>query len=84
MRRAGVLTMTRDYEGAAAEAAAAAGVNPVYAAPHLVLGALADRQGKRPEAITHYARFLALAAQGDRNRPAIENRIAALRAASGG
>jgi hypothetical protein len=49
-----------------------------------VLGALAERGGKPQDAVGHYERYLELAPRADRNRPPIQNRVAALKAAAGG
>ena len=46
MRLAGILLLTGDVPAAETQAAAAVAANPYYAAPHLVLGALADRSVK--------------------------------------
>ena len=82
MKIAGILLLAGDVPGAEEQAAAAVAANPYYAAPHLVLGALADRDGRATEAIGHYERFLEMAAQTDRNRGTAQNRLAALRAAA--
>jgi tetratricopeptide (TPR) repeat protein len=83
MKLVGILVLTGDVEGARTNAAAAAETNPYYAVPHLVMGALAERGGKRDEAVEHYERFLELAPRADRNRPSIQNRVAALETAAG-
>jgi tetratricopeptide (TPR) repeat protein len=84
MKIAGLLVATGDPAGAETEISAAIAANPDYAAPHLVMGALAERGGRRDEAVTHYERYLELAARTDRNRVAVQNRLAALKAATGG
>ena len=61
MKLAGMLLLTGEVAGAEEQASAAVAANPYYAAPHLVLGALADREGKMADAVTHYERFLELA-----------------------
>jgi tetratricopeptide (TPR) repeat protein len=84
MKVAGLLVATGDPAGAETEIRAAIAANADYAAPHLVLGALAERGGRATEAVTHYERYLALAARSERNRAAVQNRVAALKAAAGG
>jgi tetratricopeptide (TPR) repeat protein len=84
MKLAGLLVASGDPAGAETEIRAAIAANGDYAAPHLVIGALAERGGRPAEAVTHYERYLALAPRADRNRAAIQNRVAALKAAAGG
>ena len=83
MKVAGLLVATGDPEGAETEIEAAMAANVDYAAPHLVMGALAERAGEPVDAMTHYERFLELAPRAHRNRPTIQNRVAALKAAAG-
>lgn len=84
MKLAGILLLTGDVPAAEEQARAAVQANPYYAAPHLVLGALADRAGKARDAIGHYERFLEMASQTDRNRGTAQNRLAALQIAIAG
>ena len=84
MKLAGMLLLTGEVAGAEEQASAAVAANPYYAAPHLVLGALADREGKMADAVTHYERFLELAPRTERNRPTVQNRVAALKVTAGG
>jgi tetratricopeptide (TPR) repeat protein len=83
MKIAGLLVATGDLTGAETEITAAIAANSDYATPHLVMGALAERVGKPAEAMTHYERFLELAPRSHRNRPTIQNRVAALKTAAG-
>jgi len=82
MKLAGLMVATGDPTGAEGETRAAIAANPAYAAPHLVMGALAERGGRVEEAITHYRRYLELSPRSGRNRAPIESRVAALEAAN--
>jgi tetratricopeptide (TPR) repeat protein len=83
MKLGGLLLVTGDPNGAAEQVEAAIAANFDYAAPRLVMGALAERGGRREDAIGHYERYLELAPRADRNRAPIQNRVAALKAAAG-
>jgi predicted Zn-dependent protease len=67
---------------AEAEMAHAAESEPYYAAPHLVLGAIALQSGRAPEAVAHLNAFLARAAHDDPQRPTAEQALANARAAA--
>lgn len=80
MKLAGILALGGDASGARAEAEEAVKSNPHFAAPHVVMGALAERTGDAEQAVTHYEQFLNLAPRYDRTRASVQNRLAALQA----
>lgn len=53
-------------------------LNPAYAAPHVVLAAMYDRQAKPELALESYKAYLARARRGDPRRTEAENKVKAL------
>jgi tetratricopeptide (TPR) repeat protein len=53
------------YTGAREELLRVIALEPYYAAPHYLLGRIAERSGKEAEAYPHYERFVALASGKD-------------------
>jgi predicted negative regulator of RcsB-dependent stress response len=77
--RYGALLVQVDKKDAALEQLAkSAEAEPYYAAPHQLMGRVIDAQNKSAEAVAHYQRFLALAAQSDPQVEWTKQRVALL------
>lgn len=77
-----LLLRAKRVPDAAAELAKAVELEPHFAAPYFVLGALHEQSGMRDQALEHYRSFLARAARDDAQRAAATGRVAALQNAA--
>jgi tetratricopeptide (TPR) repeat protein len=76
-----LLAAVRRYPEAMEELNRAAGLEPYYAAPHLLLAKIYDASGMRLEAVEHYTHFVDRAARNNRDRAPAQGRRDAIQAA---
>jgi Tfp pilus assembly protein PilF len=72
------LSDARRYDAAVAEATLAAEREPLWAAPHLVIGRVRERQGRTTQMTAAYSAYVARAPEADPTARSLRQRISSL------
>jgi tetratricopeptide (TPR) repeat protein len=78
-----MLAIARKNAEAQEQLRKAIALDPVFALPHYVLAQVLEAQGSRPEAVTEYQQFLAMASRQDPRREEAEEALKVLTKGSG-